>query len=922
VKRFAPHLLVFVTVAATYLAGIFTPLENAFTNVRFVLADRPATGSIAVVEIDARTLGDLEVWPWPREYHATLINRLVQAGATDIAFDVDFSSRSTVFGDAALATALRDAGNRVILPVFRQRAAPAFGEIGLIRTGPIPGFREHVRLASVNVTPDPDSLVRRYVASENWDGEQVPGMPAMLAAMPGPSDSRNHIDFGIRPDTIPRFSYIDILSGRFDPAAIAGRKIIVGATAVELGDQFSVPVYRTMPGPVLQAMAYESLVQDRMLARPGASLALLAALMIALAVGPRFTTWSWRRGVSVTAGGAVALAAVAFIGQESGGVLIDVMPVGATLVLCLGVGLIGRIDQQTLRIIIQDMSLRRVSARMRDVVENSVDGIVTFTGEGTIETANPAAGRIFGTTPDMLVGRHLASILPELEGRQGPPADFFLAQEYAGEAIGRRADGSELPLDVTVSSMESDGAPLYIGILRDITERKQRQAQLEYLAHNDMLTGIPNRKFLTDSLDDAVVSAGKTGGRLALLLLDLDGFKEINDTLGHPVGDTMLIEVGRRLTSLIGDDGIVTRLGGDEFGILVPTLARDEDARETGQRIVEAIERPYRVEELSLQVGASVGISLYPEHASDANMLLRTADIAMYAAKRDHARVAFYDAAVDRHSVRNLALSGDLREAIEGGQLSLHYQPQMDIESGVITGAEALVRWRHPQHGFISPAEFVPMAEQTGLVRRLNDWIIRRAIRQVSQWRRQGLDIAISINLSARNLHEETLPDRLAEIFDANGVEPARVTLEITESAIMIDPDRAMRVIQRISAIGVRLSIDDFGTGYSSLSYLKRLPVDEIKIDKSFVINMTEDASDAVIVRSTIDLAHNLGLKVVAEGIETEEHLARLAELRCDVGQGFLLGRPVPPAELKRLIQGPPGASDGLEKPALRVVAE
>ena len=921
-KRLLPHLAVFLVVAGAYLSGALAPVENAFTDLRFGLADRSAGGDLVIVEIDARSLRELDVWPWPRIYHAAVIDRLVESGAADIALDIDFSSRSTPAGDAALAEALERAGGRVILPIFRQRASAAPDIDGESRTMPVPELRASTRLALVNVSPGADGLIRRHIVSEVWGDGRVPTMSAMLANLFDAPAGVYHIDFGIRPDTIPRLSYVDVLNGEFDRATVAGRKIIIGATAVELGDQFSVPVYRALAGPVLQAMAYESLVQGRSLGQTAPLPVLVAALALALLIGPWFATWRWSRGLLVVIGGGLALAAGAFAAQDRFALLVDVIPLGATLVLCFGVGLVGRINQQTLRIVVQEMSLRRTNARMRSVVESSMDGIITFTGDGVVETVNPAAGRIFGALPEEIAGQPLARLLPALARHRGSPGEYFLDGHGPAEVTGRRADGTSFPLEVAVSSMEGDGVPVFVGILRDITERKQQREQLEFLALHDTLTGLPNRKFLDDQLKSALTAAETSDDELALLLLDLDGFKEINDTLGHPVGDTLLVEVGRRVCETVGERGMVARLGGDEFGVLVGALRNASDARIMAQRITKAVEEPYRIDGLSLQVTASVGIALCPEHGVYASKLLRAADIAMYAAKRDHTRVAIYDSSSDRHSVRNLAMSGDLRQAIEGSQLSLHFQPQIDIESGAITGAEALVRWRHPQHGFIMPGEFVPMAEQTGLIRRLNDWIIRRAIRQSAEWHHQGLDIAVSINLSARNLHEEKLPDTLIGIFDAYGVDPGCITFEITESAIMIDPDRAMRVIQRISAIGVRLSIDDFGTGYSSLSYLKRLPVDEIKIDKSFVINMTEDASDAVIVRSTIDLAHNLGLKVVAEGIETEESLARLAALRCDVGQGFLLGRPAPAAELERLIRAPSGTPDRIATPALRVVAE
>jgi len=556
--------------------------------------------------------------------------------------------------------------------------------------------------------------------------------------------------------------------------------------------------------------------------------------------------------------------------------------------LMVGAGLMGRIDQQSLRLLFQDMTIRRADALMRNVVTTSFDAVLVLSEDGVIESANPAATRIFGYDADELVSRPVEALIPDLAD---PPSGGD-AGRYTwgpGEATGRRKDGSVFPVDLVVNGMTVDGRRLLVAILRDITRRKAQREQLEYLALHDGLTGLFNRSRLCEEIDHAIAVRQP----FALLLLDLDRFKEINDTLGHPVGDKLLIEVSRRLGEAT-PGGVIARLGGDEFALLLPIGSGADAALATARRIAAEIRVPFSVDRLALELGASIGIALFPDHGGDPDRLLRCADVAMYLAKREQAAAAVYDADRDHHSVRNLALSGELRRALEGNALTLHYQPQLDLATKRVVGAEVLARWLHPKHGEIMPEEFVAVAEQMGLIRSLTFWILDTALGQLAVWQREGRRLSLSVNLSSRNLHEEDLPQTVARLLATHGLDPKRLTLEITESAIMVDPARARDVVERLSALGVRLAIDDFGTGYSSLSYLKRLRVDELKIDKSFVRQMEEDHNDAVIVRSTVELAHNLGLEVVAEGIENETHLRLLRTLGCDVGQGHFLGRPMP----------------------------
>jgi diguanylate cyclase (GGDEF)-like protein len=428
------------------------------------------------------------------------------------------------------------------------------------------------------------------------------------------------------------------------------------------------------------------------------------------------------------------------------------------------------------------------------------------------------------------------------------------------------------------------------------------QRRLVRQALHDPLTGLPNRELFADRVGQAIRTADRELRPAALLLLDLDRFKDVNDTLGHHHGDQLLIQVSQRLDGTLRAADTVARLGGDEFAVLLPGATAD-GAGAVADKLRTALQQPLSIGGVALDLDASIGIAVYPEHGRDAAELLQHADVAMYLAKQTHVSFLVYDPAVDQHSPKRLALLGGLRGALDRGELVLHYQPKADLGSGRIHSVEALVRWQHPEHGLLGPGEFIPLAERTGLIHPLTRWVLDAALDQAARWRHAGLGLSVAVNVSTRCLLDLAFPDQVAGQLASWQVPPELLLLEVTESAVMADPERALEVLGRLHTMGVGLAVDDFGTGYSSMAYLKQLPVDELKIDRSFVGHMATSPSDAVIVRSTIDLGHNLGLRVVAEGVETQRAWDELAALGCDTAQGYLLGRPVPAAELERQLR-------------------
>jgi diguanylate cyclase (GGDEF)-like protein len=533
------------------------------------------------------------------------------------------------------------------------------------------------------------------------------------------------------------------------------------------------------------------------------------------------------------------------------------------------------------------------------------DGVIVYSDEreivGEAHPESPGVRRALtgkvegrlthGTFDDGHGTRALEVYVPLRLGGDGTPdgvVEIYLPYEPVAAAIAE--DTQQLIL------LLAGGLLLLYAVLFRIVAVASRK--LRHQALHDDLTDLPNRALLYERMEAALAAAERNGEPAALLLVDLDRFKEVNDTLGHDTGDRLLEEVAARLQGVVRRGDTLARLGGDEFAVLLRGLPDRGMAAELAGRLQDAIARPFMLNGVAAVLDASIGIAHCPEHGTDVHTLVQRADVAMYDAKRSRTSIETYTSERDPYSAERLQLLGELRAAIGAGELVLHYQPKVDVASQRVIGVEALVRWQHPVHGLLGPAEFVPLAERTGAIGDLTRWVLDNALAQARAWRDAGQDLTMAVNLAAPNIADATLPDAVAALLERHGVPGDRLECEISEHTVMADPRRAMAILERLRGLGVKLSLDDFGTGHSSLSYLKRLPLDEVKIDRSFVMGMTDDDNDAAIVRTTIDLARNLGLDVVAEGVESETILRNLSELSCDIAQGFYLSRPLPAAEL------------------------
>lgn len=456
-----------------------------------------------------------------------------------------------------------------------------------------------------------------------------------------------------------------------------------------------------------------------------------------------------------------------------------------------------------------------------------------------------------------------------------------------------RSGGRMLLETSAIGEIENGYLVRFWGSSRDVTEQKRYLDRMEYLANHDSLTNLPNRAFLYSRMEEALKNQHGEE-KFALLLIDLDRFKEINDTLGHLAGDKVLKQIGPRLESELGDvKAVISRLGGDEFAILLFNLRDSLQAEEIGHRFLQAICQVFELDGVKTEISASIGVAIAPDQAQDVTTLMRYADIAMYHAKTGLKGVSIYDSSFDSHSHFRLELMGTLGRAVRENELCLHFQPKVRMSDNHVYGFESLLRWQHPQLGVIPPSEFISTAELSNVIYPMTVWVMEQTVKQCASWVNQGFDISIAMNLSARNLLDDRIVDELKRVLAEYNLAGEHLEMEITESMIMADTKRAQMALERISALGVKLSIDDFGTGYSSLAYLKRLPVQTLKIDRSFIRGMLDDEHDEIIVNSTIQLAHNLGLSVVAEGVENHQTYQRLNELGCDLAQGFFIARPM-----------------------------
>lgn len=899
-QRAAWPLIAIAAIASAWLVSQSGPgqrLEYALVDSGVELLRHAIDSDVVIIAIDAKSIAELEEWPWPRRYHAELVRRLAPAAPRQLFLDIDFSARSNPVDDVKLADALADwRSGPLILPAFFQRESSA--DNTTVLTKPMPMLRSNATLASVNMLPGDDGLVRHVRSAWSAEGNVLPSVTAALNGQVGTQEADYWVDYTIDPVSFHTVSFSDVLANRVPAQYFADKTVFVGATAIELGDTMPVPVYQALPGVVVQAISFES-VRDGLHEPLPASLYWGLVTVWSLLLAFAFRQGAWRRNCIVATGALGVLTGAALYAYATLAIIVHVVPFAWSAIAVYLFSALHSLESETIRALMYAVGFRKRDALLKSIVLSSTDCIICMDANGLIKTANPAAARLFGVKTGNLAGQLILQFIPTLlrDSAGGGRYTFDQLSSSVAEFMARTVTGDEFPVEMSISRVRLKEEQLYTAIVRDISERKAQQRQLQFQATHDPLTTLPNRPALAAHLD-ALLQTRKAVSQVALLMIDLNRFKEVNDTLGHNIGDYVLYEVARRLGDIAKDRGFIARIGGDEFALVVDRYVDTAEISGLSQALLDCLKQPVETCGIAIDIGLSVGIALYPSDARTAEELFQHSDVAMYVAKRSGSGFEFYDPASDKNSFRRLEIATRLRKAIAQNELQLHFQPQVNLQSGRVESVEALVRWQDPVLGFVGPDEFITLAETTDLIQPLSTWTLEQAFRQSVQWRDDGLDLRVAINVSARLLQDAGFPARIDELLTRFGVRPDRIELEITESAMMIDPERALRVTEALHALGVLISIDDYGTGYSSLAYLRDLPAHALKLDKSFVTDMEHKPGDRIIAESTVQMAHALNLDVVAEGVETQAIADMLAVMGYNYAQGYLYSPALSPDAL------------------------
>ncbi|WP_454748614.1 EAL domain-containing protein [Ciceribacter selenitireducens] len=903
--------------------GAFTRFDAALTARRMAFEPRAASGDVVFVTIDKYSLDEIGVWPWDRTVYARLIDTLAGAQARDIFLDIDFSSRSSPDSDAALARALEAAGGGVLLPSFTQYNATNGSSDAIGVTSPNPIFADHAWIASVSVRADGDGVVRKFPYGEVQGGEFVMSAPATLAGVADQRSGPFVIDFSIDPSTVPHFSAIDVVSGRIDPSAFADKIVVVGATAIELKDNFFVPVHGLVSGPMVQIIATESLLQNRSLT----PLHSLPPLLVAGLVG--FAALSPRRSLrlqSLLVGSTVvALEGTAFWLQSAQGLLLPTISAHALLGLVVTTRVLEELDLRTWLLRLASVEADNSRSLLGQVISDSADAILVVDEDGLLVEHSARLADILADVAAARNGDSVQALLPErwrtdiaraIEDlrldRNRPAALNELELDGAnGErrTIEYTITASRLALAAGKSRQGDDHVFVACITARDITERRRQEERIGFLSRHDVLTGALRSSAFVAEIDARMTVTPPAGTGHAVYAVNLHRFKTINATLGRDKGDALLKAVVRRLSRLDGRLSAIGRLGGDTFAAFTTIPVSEAEARSIAEAIVSTVSAPFDVTDAKAKLGVHIGMVFRTEAADGQGAaLVAEAELALDEARQTNGSglVQFDPESGARHAAAR-RIETELWHALDRGEMRVLYQPQVLLRDRRLIGAEALLRWQHPELGFISPQVFIEIAEANGFIEQLGHWALEQACRDALTWRE---DLTVAVNVSPLQFQRGDIIGAVRDVLDLTGLPPKRLHIEITESTFLNPSPELFDRLAALKALGVSVALDDFGTGYSSFGYLARFPLDKIKVDQMFVRTLVENTASQAIVNSVRALCQGLGIAMICEGVETEEELKFLRLIGCEQGQGYLFGKPQASADLIRMAEQEDAAPD------------
>ena len=922
-------LLVLVLAVSALLLSqtrLLEPLDQALYDLQSRLLQRQPDPAIRVVVIDDDALAALGRWPWPRRIHADLVRRLTAAGVRGIGLDILFSEPDDddPEGDRLLAAAIRDSG-RVVLPVY-PRLDSRTGR--LLEQLPIPLLRESARLGHVDAELDSDGVARsvflqaglgepRWPAFSlallqldppaGWDWPPSQRAPAtdVSAASLWSRDRRILIPFAGPPGHFRPLSYLDVLDRPAGSLGLEGTWVLVGVVASGLQDTLAVPSsdrYRAMAGVEFNANVLDALLNGEAIRPLGSGQNALLSLLLTLVplalyrLRPRRALWSWLGSLSLVLGVGMMLLIGAKLWFPQ-----------ATALLLAGVSyplwLWLRVDSQLQRTQLEHQVVR-------DSLTALGQGLISTDAAGRVEYLNAPAERLVGRSLDQVRGRPVTEVL-DFEGDPAPDpaADAGAHGREPCRCRVSRGDAASPPMWLTMRTMRDKTGGIHgrVLTLHDRAPDGPPADGEEAATHLDLLTGLPNRTLMVIQLQQALARASRSGGEMTLLYVRLERLRRINASMGYRAVEQLLQEVASRLRDCVRESDMVARNGSDEFTVILDDPnANGHSAAQVGRKLLAELTRPYTLGDQVVQLLVHIGVGIYPHDGKDAEELLRNAYSAV-AHATGASGMAYFSRQIQEHAEQRRRLESDLSGALDRGELELYFQPQVEIASGRTVAAEILLRWHREGGAEVAPLDFIAIAEESGLIHQIGDWVFDRACRQIARWLEQGLSPPrLAVNVSPVQLERDLLP-KMVRVMQRNRVDPRYLELELTEGAIVRTMESTSSILRRFRELGGSIAVDDFGTGYSTFSYLRQLPVNRLKIDKSFVHDMTLHQDDAIIVLSIISMARGLNLEVVAEGVETAEQLRVLKRHGCHVAQGYLFSRPVSAAEFTAMIGNPSG---------------